>query len=324
MGPDSPTSTPSPAPTTPLPPGAARRRELNQQRRAERWRNLWRLLVFSAITAGLTSLLLRQGWMLRNASQVEVSGSRIVSRDQVLQAGHLRFPLALMELRPRQLGDALAAALPVEQVKVSRLMLPPRLRIELVDRQAVARAQRRTPRGSESGFIDRVGNWIDQRQSNGIRIQPLSDLVVIGWNERHRASLTVVLDHRQSFGSDLREIRFEPDGSLWLTTRSLGRLRLGPTDGRLPRRIEVAAHLNSTLPAQIRGKRPQLIDLSDPEQPELSLGGVSSGNPGPPFAPQAADQLVGTGNGLAPASGPPAAPTGLGNGAQAQKPPGGQ
>lgn len=320
MGPDRPTSTASPAPTTPLPPGAARRRELRQQRRSERWRNLWRLLVFSAISAGLTTVLLRQGWMLRHASQVEVSGSRIVSRDQVLQAGHLRFPLPLLELRPRQLGDTLAAALPVEQVKVSRWMLPPRLRIELVDRQAVARAQRHTPRGLESGYIDRVGNWIDQHQSSGIRIQPQSDLVVIGWNERHRASLTVVLDHRRSFGSDLREIRFEPDGSLWLTTGALGPLRLGPADGRLPRRIEVAAHLNSTLPAQIQGKRPQLIDLSDPEQPELSLAGTSSGTVGSPAAPPAADQRGGT----APASGLPAGRAGHANPALPQKPPGGQ
>jgi len=275
MGQDRSTTTPEQPPdlATPLPPGAARRRELRQQRRAERWRNLWRLLVFSGISAGLATVLLRQGWMLRDPSQVQVSGSRIVNRDQVLQAGHLRFPLPLLELRPRQLGDTLAAALPVEQVRVSRLMLPPRLRIELVDRQAVARAVRRTPAGTESGYIDRVGNWIDLHQNSGVRIQPLSDLVVIGWNERHRSSLAAVLARRQAFGPGLREVRFEPDGSLWLTTTALGPLRLGPPDGRLSRRLEVAAHLNQTLPAQIQGRRPQLIDLSDPEQPELSLQG---------------------------------------------------
>jgi cell division protein FtsQ len=85
----------------------------------------------------------------------------------------------------------------------------------------------------------------------------------------------------------LREIRFEPDGSLWLTTQELGRLRLGPSDGRLRRRLEVAEHLTRTLPPQIRGRRPQMIDLSDPEQPELSLsgpvaGGVGDGRNAPP------------------------------------------
>ncbi|MFM7312962.1 MAG: cell division protein FtsQ/DivIB, partial [Cyanobium sp.] len=184
----------APPPSGPLPPGAARRRELRLQRRAERWRNLWRLFVFTGISAGLATVLIRQGWMLRDPSQVEVSGSRIVSREQVLQAGHLRFPLPLIALRPSELGATLSAALPVEQVRVSRWMLPPRLRIELVDRQAVARAERRGAHGPEQGFIDRVGNWIDQRQVAGLALRPQSDLIVVGWQERHRPTLAAVLE----------------------------------------------------------------------------------------------------------------------------------
>jgi len=264
----------TPAVSVPLPPGAARRRELRLQRRAERWRNLWRLLVFSGLSAGLATLLLRQGWILQSPSQVEVSGSRLVSREQVIQAGQLHFPLPLLALRPRELRASLSAGLPVEQVRVSRWMLPPRLRVELVDRQAVARAQRRSAQGPEQGFIDRVGNWIDQRQSAGLPIQPQSDLMVIGWQERHRPALAVVLANRAAIGPGLKEIRFQPGGDLWLTTTELGSLRLGPIDGQLRRRLEVAAHLNRNLPAQVRGKRPELIDLSDPEQPELSLAGA--------------------------------------------------
>lgn len=270
------------APST-LPPGAARRRELRLQRRAERWRNLWRLLVFSGLSAGLATVLLRQGWILQSPAQVEVSGSRIVSREQVIQAGQLRFPLPLLALRPRELRATLSASLPVEQVRVSRWMLPPRLRVELVDRQAVARALRRSPHGPEQGFVDRVGNWIGQRQIAGLPIQPQSELMVSGWQERHRQALAVVLANRASLGSGLKEVRFDAAGDLWLTTAELGPLRLGPIDGQLRRRLEVAAHLNRSLPAQIRGKRPALIDLSDPEQPELSLAGavriVDDGSP---------------------------------------------
>ncbi len=264
----------NPAPTVPLPPGAARRRELRQQRRAERWRNLWRLVVFSGLSAGLATVLLRQGWTLQSPSQVEVSGSRLVSREQVIQAGQLTFPLPLLAVRPRELRATLSASLPVEQVRVSRWMLPPRLRVELQDRQAVARAQRRGPHGLEPGYIDRVGNWIDQRQSAGLPIKPHTELMVVGWQERHRQALAAVLANSGAIGPGLKEVSFDAGGDLWLTTAELGSLRLGPIDGQLRRRLEVAAHLNRTLPAQIRGKRPQLIDLSDPEQPELSLAGA--------------------------------------------------
>lgn len=257
-----------------LRPGAERRRQLRQERRADRLRNLWRLVVFSAMATGLGYGLLSQGWNLRSAGQVQVSGSRIVSRDQVIQAAGLHFPQALLGLQPRQMAQTLALALPVEDVKVTRLMLPPRLRIDLVDRSAVARAERRGEAGLEQGYVDRLGNWINLRQNLGVRLDGAQDLKVLGWNERHRATLATVLQRRASFQGRLREIRFDPEGSLWLSTPELGPLRLGPPDAQLERRLQVAAHLSSTLPAALKGQRPQIVDLSDPDQPELSLRGL--------------------------------------------------
>jgi cell division protein FtsQ len=257
-----------------LRPGAERRRQLRQERRADRLRNLWRLVVFSAMAGGLGYGLLSQGWTLRSPSQVEVSGSQLVSRDQVIQAAGLSFPQPLLALQPRQIIQTLAVALPVENVRVSRLMLPPRLRVELIDRAAVARAERRSKAGLEQGYVDRLGNWISLQQNLGVRLEGTQELRVVGWNERHRSTLAKVLKERQAFGGRLQEIRFDPEGSLWLSTKDLGPLRLGPADGQLERRLAVAAHLNATLPADLRGRRPQIVDLSDPDQPELSLTGL--------------------------------------------------
>jgi len=268
-----------------LRPGAERRRQLRQERRADRLRNLWRLVVFSAMAGGLGYGLLSQGWTLRSPNQVEVSGSRLVSRDQVIQAAGLSFPQPLLALQPRQIIQTLSMALPVENVRVSRLMLPPRLRVELIDRSAVARAERRTKAGLEQGYVDRLGNWISLQQNLGVRLEGTQELRVVGWNERHRPALAKVLKERQTFGGRLREIRFDPEGSLWLSTKELGPVRLGPVDGQLERRLAVAAHLNATLPADLRGRRPQIVDLSDPDQPELSLTGFKPvTDPGPATA----------------------------------------
>ena len=268
-----------------LRPGAERRRQLRQERRADRLLNLWRLVVFSAMAGGLGYGLLTQGWTLRSPSQVEVSGSRLVSRDQVIQAAGLSFPQPLLALQPRQIIQTLSTALPVENVRVSRLMLPPRLRVELVDRSAVARAERRNKEGLEQGYVDRLGNWISLRQNLGVRLEGTQELRVVGWNERHRPALAKVLQERPAFGGKLQEIRFDPEGSLWLSTTDLGPVRLGPADGQLERRLAVAAHLNATLPADLRGRRPQIVDLSDPDQPELSLTGFKPvTDPGPATA----------------------------------------
>ena len=259
---------------TPVPPGSERRRQLRQQRRRERLRNFWRFLVLLALAGGLGYGLLRQGWVLTGPDQVEVVGSQQVGTDQVVQAVRLTFPQPLLGLHPKRIAEVLASALPVEQVQVSRLMAPPRLRVELVDRQAVARAQRRTAKGSEQGYVDRLGHWMSIGQGQGAAAKASAGLLVLGWQARYRPALALVLEQRGRLGGDISQIRFEPDSSLWLQSKRLGKVRLGPADAQLGRRLEVLEHLQQELPARVKERRLQSIDLSDPEQPELGLPGT--------------------------------------------------
>ena len=259
-------------PSTSPSPGAQRRQELRQQRRADRWRHGWRFLVYSALAAGVGYGLMRQGWMLRNATQVEVSGSALVSREQVIEAANIRFPQPLLGLQPSELSRNLSDSLPVELVSVNRLMMPPRLRIELKDRQVVARAERRQAGGLAQGFVDQRGAWISERQTHGLASPGDSSLRVLGWSERHRATIARLLEVREDFQGGLREIRFDPEGNLWVTTGNLGAVRLGLEDGQLDRRLLALLHLNKDLPKKLGSQRPGSVDLTDPDQPELSVG----------------------------------------------------
>jgi cell division protein FtsQ len=95
---------------TPAPPGTERRRQLRQQRRQERLRNLWRFLVLLTLAGGLGYGLLRQGWVLTGPDQVEVVGSQQVGADQVVQAARLVFPQPLLGLHPKRIAEGLAGA----------------------------------------------------------------------------------------------------------------------------------------------------------------------------------------------------------------------
>nr|WP_254896343.1 FtsQ-type POTRA domain-containing protein [Synechococcus sp. HK05] len=250
-----------------------RRKQLRQQRRQERLRQLWRITLFSAAATGLGWGLLREGWVLRSPDQIEVLGSSQVNREQVIREAQLQLPQPLLGLKPRELAQRLSAGLPVEQVQVSRLMLPPRLRISLVEREAVAQAQRRSAKGMERGYVDRLGNWMTSRQQRGSGANRTPQVMVMGWQERLRAPLADILAQQNELGSTLQQVRFEPNGSLWLRTAALGDVHLGLPDQRLNRRLEVLRHLSSHLPKQIKTLKIQSIDLSDPEQPELGLPG---------------------------------------------------
>ena len=260
---------------TPTRPSLApeRRKQLRQQRRQERLRQLWRITLFSAAAAGLGWGLLRQGWVLRSPDQIEVLGSSQVNREQVIREAQLRLPQPLLGLKPQELAQRLSAGLPVEQVQVSRLMLPPRLRISLVEREAVAQAQRRSSKGMERGYVDRLGNWMTSRQQRGSGANRTPQVMVMGWQERLRAPLADILAQQNELGSTLQQVRFEPNGSLWLRTAALGDVHLGLPDQRLSRRLDVLRHLSTHLPKQIKTLKIQSIDLSDPEQPELGLPG---------------------------------------------------
>ncbi|MEY4298261.1 MAG: hypothetical protein RLZZ423_1440 [Cyanobacteriota bacterium] len=267
--------------------GAQRRKELRLQRRQERLRNLWRIVVLAGTATGLGWVLLREGWVLRSPSQIEVVGSRQVNREQVIRDGQLQFPLQLLSLRPQQLSTRLSASLPVEQVQVTRLMLPPRLRIELVDREAVAQAQRRSGRSLEQGYVDRLGNWMTSRQQRSSVAAAAPRVQVLGWQERLRPALALILARRDQLGSPLQQVRFEANGSVWLRTAALGNVHLGPADARLEQRLNVLQHLSGQLPQQIRDLKVQSIDLSDPDRPELGLpappggaGGRAVASPG--------------------------------------------
>ena len=265
-----------------------RRRQLRQQRRGERLRQLWRFTAFSAVAVGLGYVLLRYGWVLSGPDQVEVIGSRQVQRDQVIGVIGLRFPQPLLSLQPKRLAADLSQALPVDQVQVQRLMAPPRLRVQLVDRRAVARAERRGPRGPEMGYVDQLGNWMTQRQQAGLLADPSLrrlTLVVKGWQPRYRSALALLLSRRPQFDGSLQAIRFEPGGSLWLDTTSLGAVRFGPLDDRLQRQLEVLEHLLRELPPKLKGRKLQSIDLSDPNHPEIALPGPLKPAAGPATNP---------------------------------------
>ena len=257
-------------------PAAAHREQRRRENRRERWRNLWRLLVFSAAGSGLAMVLLRQGWMLQGPSQLEVRGSRLVTTAQVVEAGALQFPMPLLSVEPSQLAERISASLPVEQVQVSRLMLPPRLRIQLVDRQAVARAERPGPQGPVGGYVDRRGNWMVLHQQGRLSPEAARRLVK-GWQPEHRSALALILQRADQLGGTIETIEFKADGSLWLRLHPLGLVRLGQGEELLPRRLDVLAHLSTTLPQRLQGRTLEAIDLTDPKHPELSLPAPPAG-----------------------------------------------
>ena len=248
--------------------GLQRRRELRRRKRMHLAAQLWSLLLLLSASAGLSWLLVRHGWLLRTPAQVQLSDRSPFSRDQVISAAGLRFPLELLSLDGASMQQRLGANLPVENISVQRQLWPPKLLIDLRLRQAVARAQRQTPQGSETGYVDRTGAWISRVQQQASEVGAVPALKVVGWQARHASTVGFLLRELPPAAA-ISQVEFRRNGELWLQSRALGAVRFGSLDQRLPRQLEVLSHLAEQQP--LAQEPTQALDLSDPERPELVL-----------------------------------------------------
>ena len=258
----------------------ARRRELRRLRRQTLLVQLWRLVAMLLLSGGLAWILLRHGWTLRGPEALILQGGTSLRPDQVVEAAKLRFPQPLLEVSPRALEQQLIASLPVRSAQVERQMLPARLIVRLKPQIPVARAERQGPAGRERGLLNAEGQWIPLTEASP---EPLTDILVRGWNDQQRSQVSVLLQQRDRFEGMLKAVVLHPDGDISLSTKGLGRIDLGGDPALLDAQIETIVHLNNTLPEHLRQTGQSSLDLSNPDRPELQL-------PNPPTPKKAKPQ----------------------------------
>lgn len=246
----------------------ARRRHLRRQRRQTLVIRLWRLVAFILLSSGLAWILLRHGWTLTSSDAVIVRGDAAFDTDQVIEAAQLRFPQPLLEVNPRTLEQKLFRALPVQSTQVERHMLPAQLVISLSPQIPIARAERQSATGRERGLLNAEGEWIPLSDAAP---QPQTDILVRGWNEKHRVQIAELLRQRNRFEGMLKTVILEPDGDVSLITTPLGKIDLGGESMLLNTQIETILHLSKTLPEHLLKPGRSSLDLSNPDRPELQL-----------------------------------------------------
>ena len=246
----------------------ARRRDLRRQRRQTLLLQLWRFVALLLLSGGFSWTLLRHGWTLRSPEAIILTGGAAVETNQVIEAAKLRFPSPLLEVSPRALEQKLVKVLPVRSAQVQRRMLPARLIISLKPEIPVAKAVRQGPAGRERGLLNAEGEWITL--SDAVP-EPLTNIMVRGWNDQQRAQIAALLQQRDRFEGRLKAIVLHPDGNVSLITTALGQIDLGGEPALLNAQIETIVHLNKTLPKQLRQAHQSSLDLSNPDRPELQL-----------------------------------------------------
>ncbi len=247
-----------------------RRKKIKRQKRNEQVLHLWRTFFFTTLTGLLGWIFINNGWALISKEDIKIHGSKKIDPESIIKASEFFLPKPLLSINPRSLEKKLLENLPISKVTIRRTLVPPRLEINLLERQPIAYAFRKYSNRKEEGMLDKDGEWMPLSMAN--QLKPTSiELHVEGWIESQKDRVSTILDNRNNLGSPLEKIILSPTGALTLKTQELGVIHLGSNRSFLEKQLKIIPHLSKTLPKTFRNKYENTIDIRDPSKPEVQL-----------------------------------------------------
>ena len=211
-------------------------------------------------------------YSLSSSGEVDEGG---VAHFTIRRSGGLSFPGEIQfqvksGSAKKDLERTLRDNLPVQSVQVSRRLLPTRLEVTLVDQTPVARAVRQQEGGLEAGYVDREGQWIRINPA-APTASPSTAISIRGWTPERRSLVASLLQQQDRLNSRLLAITLHSDGAVSLRHQTLGRLDLGDDEQLLKQQMDAIVELDESMPSHLLQGNGVVIDLSNPDRPEIQL-----------------------------------------------------
>lgn len=244
-----------------------RRQALRSQRRFKAWQAVWRFSLLTGMAGGMLWVMSWSDWTIRDQSQIQVQGNRLLSEDQVRQLLPLTSAQPIWQLPTQQLSRALEAKPPIAEAEIARQLFPVKLTVAVRERQPVARA---TAAGKR-GFLDAEGVFIPQQayRPEILKALKLPDLTVIGFESRYRPYWAELYPAIGRSPVKIQTVDWRNPSNVVLKTE-LGTVHGGPYDGQFPQKLAALAQLRR-LPSRVPASRIIYIDLTDPDSPAVQL-----------------------------------------------------
>ena len=139
-----------------------------------------------------------------------------------------------------------------------------------MDQKPLARAIRQQPGGLEVGYVDAEGQWIRINPAAQVAA-PSTAITVKGWTSERRLLIATLLQQHIRLNDKLQTITLHPDGAVSLRHQNLGRIDLGDDNQLLIQQLDAIVELDQSMPAHLLKGNGAVIDLSNPNRPEIQL-----------------------------------------------------
>lgn len=262
----------------------ARRQTLRRRRRVSLGQSLWRWLAMAGLTGAVFWGATRPVWLIYSPRQIQVSGNERLS-DEALQAlVPLDYPQSLLKVEPEAIAQQLRQRAPLVEAKVSRQILPPRLKVQVQERVPVAvvlpaRGEGEGEEGQylQAGLIDAQGAWMP-KSSFGLQTatdENLPTLRLRGLQPQYQRYWPQIYSTLRSSPVAVQEIDWHDPSNLVLHT-DLGIVYLGAYSPDLERQLATLDQMRN-LSEQVSQAQVSHIDLTNPDSPSLALTNPASG-----------------------------------------------
>ena len=231
---------------------------------------IWQLIFFSSTSIFLIIIFSNQAWRPISFDQTKITGLSGLTRNDIKENTSIFYPKNLLELNPKELEYYLINKLPIKDASVIRKFFPPEIRINIIEREPIAFANRFFSNNIEKGMIDIEGHWIPLQFVNKSKKNKIK-LSIENWNPNKKNDIIFLIKNRNILKSPLKKIKINAFQEISIETEHFKTVLLGSNTDSLIEQINKLNQLQKSLPNLLINTKVQILDLKDPSKPELKI-----------------------------------------------------
>jgi len=205
-----------------------------------------------------------------NIHDIKISGSKLISANDVVKNSSLKFPIRLIFIKTNLLEKELKQNLSLKNISVSRQILPFGLKVHVNTRTPIAYGEKIFSNKKISGFIDKDGTFISQSNLKEKSYKKLT-IQVFGWKEKFKKTLSEIFLAQENYELEILKIIFSPNGFLTLEEKDLNTILLGFDSNLINYQLQIINNLKNELKKNNFSKKIDNIDLTDPNKPKIKV-----------------------------------------------------
>jgi len=156
----------------------------------------------------LTNLLVIKTLKKVDIQYVRVSGSKLFSQEDIVNNSSLKFPIRLIFVNTNLLEKELKQNLSLKNVSVNRELFPFGLKVHIKSRIPIAYGERILNDEKISGFIDKNGIFINERNVDKKNLNELT-IQIFGWKENFKKILSEIFVALDNYELEIIKITFQ-------------------------------------------------------------------------------------------------------------------